>query len=71
MDSRAIVSVSRFRAPKSEVSDDVLLSLALELEREQEETLQRFLKAVEQAKDLTTVKRLVKEYRECGVAYNS
>jgi len=32
--------------PKQEVSDDVLLSLALELEREQEETLQRLCDAV-------------------------
>lgn len=64
------MSVSKFKVPAKEVSDDVLLSLALELEREQEETLQRFLEAVEHAPDLLTVKRLVREYRKCGVASN-
>lgn len=55
---------------KPAVSDDVLLSLALELEREQEETLQRLITAV-LSDDTKTAKTIAKELKElCGAASN-
>ena len=61
------MSVSKFRIPKPEVGDDVLLSLALELEREQEETLQRLCDAV-LSHDYQTAELLAKEIK--GAASN-
>ena len=52
----------RLKPDTPEVTDDVLLSLALELEREQEETLQRLFNAVE-SDDYTTAKSIVKKLK--------
>lgn len=53
---------TRLKVVKHEVSDDVLLSLALELEREEEETLQRLCIAV-LSDDHVTAKKLAKELK--------
>lgn len=61
------MSVPKLKIVKPEVSDDVLLSLALELEREQEETLQRLCDAV-LSHDYKTAESLAKELKRAESA---